>query len=476
MMKGKTLKLGLLGLFAVSSIAVVSCGGGGGGGGSASSSGNTTDGYVVDEPIKGLTVIDLNTTDSAITDDNGYFSLTGKEGDTLQFKLGNLTLFNATAKKKDYVYTPYNIKYLHDNSNALYSFFVLVRGLDEDDNPANGIQLPQGNLTCEALVNATSNEWKPIGRMEDVISYRHIRCTVENESGNNTVEIDTLGKIVEGFNTIQDFTKRIIFSELYNTLEGIEGKNLSGYATLNDFAKLNDWRFSSVKTINTGTEGWVIPLAIQRSYKLYKQTENLYLNGKITCNPTSGEIRYTNFQIDSPAELETAQQDLQDQYQQFTQLESQLKDLEEQLQELQQQNGTEEQQQEIEQQIQQIKEQIQTVKQNIANDIQTIQQNISKIQAEPITIDYSYTCDLDAVKDSFDGNGAQKITDKGVCQEIIQINPDSVSDFITGGITCSFNNYSEYNVSFSYKYDKNQNSLTVVPNQQNNQQNATNQP
>ena len=112
---------------------LTACGNGGGGGGTAS---NSLTGVFADSPVSGLTYV-INGL-PAKTDATGHFSY--KAGDSITFKVGDIVL--GTAIGKPFLSPVALVTGATDETdNTVTNLSKFLQTIDDDNNPANGIQL-----------------------------------------------------------------------------------------------------------------------------------------------------------------------------------------------------------------------------------------------------------------------------------------------------------------------------------------------
>jgi hypothetical protein len=100
-----------------------------------------TTGILADSAIEGVSY-SASSGASGITDATGLYNYT--HGDSIEFSLGKLSLGKITGSG---ITTP--IELAADNQNKLLNLMILFQSLDADNNPENGISIPQAAI--EAL-------------------------------------------------------------------------------------------------------------------------------------------------------------------------------------------------------------------------------------------------------------------------------------------------------------------------------------
>lgn len=100
-----------------------------------------TTGILADSAIEGVSY-SASSGASGITDATGLYNYT--HGDSIEFSLGKLNLGKITGSG---ITTP--IELAADNQNKLLNLMILFQSLDADNNPENGISIPQAAI--EAL-------------------------------------------------------------------------------------------------------------------------------------------------------------------------------------------------------------------------------------------------------------------------------------------------------------------------------------
>lgn len=117
-----------------------------------------TTGILADSAVEGVSY-SASSGASGITDATGLYHYT--HGDTIEFSLGKLNLGKITGRG---LTTP--IELSADNRNKLLNLLILFQSLDADNNPQNGISIPQAaaealnpslDLTVDPDVFATSS-------------------------------------------------------------------------------------------------------------------------------------------------------------------------------------------------------------------------------------------------------------------------------------------------------------------------------
>jgi hypothetical protein len=166
--------------------------------GSTSNTSTTSqvEGYFVDEPVANLKVVDVNTGAEAYTDENGYFRLKANKGNTLKFYIGNLYIGSYKVLANSLVLTPGMV-----NPSKEKEIISILKSLDNNGNPSDGIQLPQ-----EVMFNVTSVDNISIGSS--------ISCKVGEE--NKTITISAREA---------DSTTNLI-AMAYNIISANAGKNV----------------------------------------------------------------------------------------------------------------------------------------------------------------------------------------------------------------------------------------------------------
>lgn len=121
-----------LGIAAVCAVFLSACGGGGGGGSSSTS----LTGVFSDSAVSGLTYVIGGR--SAKTDATGHFTYTA--GDTITFKVGDIVLGSAVAKP---FMSPVSLVSgaIDESHPSVTNIAKFLQTVDDDNNPANGIQL-----------------------------------------------------------------------------------------------------------------------------------------------------------------------------------------------------------------------------------------------------------------------------------------------------------------------------------------------
>ena len=131
-------KLGIdLAVISALGLGLAGCGGGGGGGSSTPTNSVQT-GTFVDAPVQGLTY--QTATQSGITDANGHFKY--KSGETVTFKIGNLTLGSVPAKKNITPLTLAGDTSLNSISTKATNIARLLQSLDDNQSDSSRIIIP----------------------------------------------------------------------------------------------------------------------------------------------------------------------------------------------------------------------------------------------------------------------------------------------------------------------------------------------
>ena len=133
----KLLKYGMIAL--IGSAIFSGCGG-------SSDSGNDNNtalnsGYFIDAPVQGLEYKTQSGIEG-VTDQSGRFEY--RAGEKISFKIGKLEIGEALPDS-DGLVTPDNIQNISQSQRIL--LMRLLQALDSDDNPANGITIPQEVVT-----------------------------------------------------------------------------------------------------------------------------------------------------------------------------------------------------------------------------------------------------------------------------------------------------------------------------------------
>src|SRR5690606_31404843 len=97
-----------------------------------------TTGILVDSAIEGVTY-SASSGASGVTDATGLYNYT--HGDSIEFSLGKLNLGKIPGAG---ITTP--IELSAGNQNKLSNLMILFQSLDADNNPTNGISIPQAAI------------------------------------------------------------------------------------------------------------------------------------------------------------------------------------------------------------------------------------------------------------------------------------------------------------------------------------------
>ena len=182
-----------LSLAAISTLGFVGCGGGG----SSAPADDTQTGTFVDSPVQGLNY--LTAAQSGVTDSSGNFKY--KTGETVTFKIGNLTLGSVNAKK---TITPLTLG--GDNSlNTIGTKSINIARILQslDDNPSN----------TSIIVIPTSLQDLNVTNI-DLLSDADLN-TVLTQSQAKTSKTYTLKSAVDAENEMKSFLKTYLYVGSY---------------------------------------------------------------------------------------------------------------------------------------------------------------------------------------------------------------------------------------------------------------------
>lgn len=134
---------------------LAACGGGDGGSGAGGATGSAV-GTLTDSPVAGVSYR-TSSGITGLTDASGHFRY--NPGDTVTFKIGELTLGAVTASGSNATITPLQIAQAAGGSDAVQAnrvsnLLVLLQSLDSDGDASNGITIPAAAGT--ALNTATA--------------------------------------------------------------------------------------------------------------------------------------------------------------------------------------------------------------------------------------------------------------------------------------------------------------------------------
>ncbi len=130
-------------------LALNACGGGDGGSdGGGSETNNTKTAYLVDSGVRGMSYSSASY--SGITDSNGGFNFA--PGEVTTFSFHGLQFGSVTTANDSSIITPLDLFNTTDvNDQRVINTLVFLQSLDNDQNPANGISLPESLSTIAGL-------------------------------------------------------------------------------------------------------------------------------------------------------------------------------------------------------------------------------------------------------------------------------------------------------------------------------------
>jgi hypothetical protein len=139
-------------------------------------------GYFIDSPVAGL---NYKTTSGAegVTDKEGRFRY--KEGDSVEFKIGNLALGETTPKDNGIV-TPNNLA--KGDSEVKLLILRVLQSLDSDNNTSNGITIPK--KVTESLKNIEETDIRQLSAEDKLLELDTQLALAIDEDEDGVIDVD----------------------------------------------------------------------------------------------------------------------------------------------------------------------------------------------------------------------------------------------------------------------------------------------
>jgi len=163
----------------VASALLVGCGGG-------SSSDDTTleTGYFIDAPVQGA-YYETTSGQKGTTDQYGKFRY--KKGDKVKFRIGELSLGEA-APQTDGLVTPETLA--NGNTELKTLLLRVLQALDSDNNPTNGITIPEDVVTALENLESTEVSISDLGTENAILSLNDELEQALDEDFDGAIDVD----------------------------------------------------------------------------------------------------------------------------------------------------------------------------------------------------------------------------------------------------------------------------------------------